>query len=372
MVEKIKDLEQVVELPIGVIERGFYQPRELFDPELMESTQRSIAEKGQKYPVIVRPITLNNPLFNKEWSDIHYELADGERRTRCLKALGASTVLAIIRDLNDWEMLDYGVTTNDSVPLNPIERAKVFQRLSREFRKSQEEIAKSYNMKQQQVSEYVRLLELPAEIQDLTARAVISLRHARELLKLPKNETMISLCKEIVDTKMSTRKLTERVKEIQEKNENLTNNDQITHEDIIFEVESKDIELEEDKSTLDSNLPKESYFQNEVKISSKNGENDVSSKQSFWFSFIEPLVQVNSILLVGPFKAWVESYMLARPSLKKMKPELFVSLCELSLLIPTLVIFFLYIKLPFVAISLSSLCASLLLIKLIEENPPNS
>ena len=204
--------EGVVELPIAAIERGYYQPREYFDSEAMEATRRSIQEKGQKYPVIVRPILLGNPLFDPQWEDLHYELADGERRYRCCKELGYSTLKALVRQLSDEEMLDYTLTTNDSMPLNPIEKAMVFSRLAKEFGKSQAEVAKSFNLKQQQVSEYIRLLDLPKEIQDLTARAVISVRHARELLKIQDSEKMKELALDVKNRAISTRELVKIVK----------------------------------------------------------------------------------------------------------------------------------------------------------------
>ena len=132
----------------------------------MEATKNSIREKGQKIPVIVRTIAKGNPLFDATWAETHYELADGERRYRCCKDLGLKDIKALIRELNDAEMLDYAVTTNDSLPLNPIEKAKVFSRMASEFGKTQGDIAKSFNLKQQQVSEFVRLLDLPSELQD--------------------------------------------------------------------------------------------------------------------------------------------------------------------------------------------------------------
>jgi ParB family chromosome partitioning protein len=204
--------EQIVELPIESLVRGFYQPRDYFDAEAMESTKRSIQEKGQKYPVIVRPIAKGNPLFDPSWKETHYELADGERRYRCCKELGFKVIKALIRDLGDEEMLDYTLTTNDSLALNPIEKAQVFSRLAKEFGKSQAEIAKSFNLKQQQVSEFIRLLELPKEVQDLTARAVISVRHARGLLKVSDQDSMRNLALEVEKKSISTRELVKLVK----------------------------------------------------------------------------------------------------------------------------------------------------------------
>ena len=232
--EAMSPTEQIVELPLGVIERGFYQPREYFHAEAMEATKRSIQEKGQKYPVIVRPIVTGNPLFDPSWGEIHYELADGERRFRCCKELGLATLKALVRDLSDEEMLDYTLTTNDSLPLNPIEKAMVFSRLAKEFKRSQADIAASFNLKQQQVSEYIRLLDLPAEIQDLTARAVISVRHARELLKIQDAEHMRALATEVSEKSLSTRELTKKMKESKKKSP--IDSSKVTEHDLILDV----------------------------------------------------------------------------------------------------------------------------------------
>jgi ParB family chromosome partitioning protein len=237
-------MEQIVELPITVLERGFYQPRDYFDPLAMESTKRSIQEKGQKYPVIVRAIGKANPLFDATWPDLHYELADGERRYRCCKELGFSTIKALVRDLTDEEMLDYTLTTNDSLPLNPIERANVFSRLAKEFGKSQAEIAKSFNLKQQQVSEYIRLLDLPKEVQDLTARAVISVRHARELLKINDQAHITYLALEVEKKSISTRELTKILKKDENKLEK--KNESINISDISFEKSAEKQEMAQD------------------------------------------------------------------------------------------------------------------------------
>ncbi len=338
-----RDLEQVHELPLEIVERGLYQPREIFDPELMAATRQSIAEKGQKYPVIVRPIAAANPLFKPEWGQTHYELADGERRTRCLRELGAKTVKAIIRDLNDWEMLDYGMTTNDSVPLNPIERAKVFFRLSKEFKKSQEEIARSYNLKQQQVSEFIRLLEFSPDIQDMTARAVITMRHAREILKLSDPVIQRELCKEIVETGMSTRKLTDKVRKFMNSKENLDNIDK----------------KEQEKPVLD-----EDYVEKFV----DSGE--PALKKAWYHPIIDLFAQFNALILSNSMKNWLKAYMASKPTLNGMRPEIYVAWCELSLILPTLLLFALYIYFPLGALFLSSLCAVLLMMKLFEENPP--
>lgn len=136
----------------------------------------------------------------------------------------------------------------------------VFSRLAKEFKKSQAEIAESFNLKQQQVSEYIRLLELPKEIQDLTARAVISVRHARELLKISDSEKMKELAIEVKEKSLSTRELSKKLKEskVGPNREHL----KVETSDIVFEsdeVGKNSNEISSDKleiSDISENIPK--------------------------------------------------------------------------------------------------------------------
>jgi ParB family transcriptional regulator, chromosome partitioning protein len=298
--------ETIVELPLDLIERGFFQPREYFSPEAMEATRRSIQEKGQLYPVIVRPILMGNPLFDASWAQPHYELADGERRFRCCKDLGYSVLKAVVRSLSDEEMLDHTLTTNDSLALNPIEKATVFSRLAKEFGRSQADIAKSFNLKQQQVSEYIRLLDLPKEIQDLTARAVISVRHARELLKIQDQEKMTEVAFEIRNSSISTRELSKKIKKDQKT--------EVEHEDKLkntLEI-TKELKYNLEKSVKISNL-----YQNHPKKSVLD--------RSLWLERIQrPLI---------PLKIYQKlEYWLSFKLGSRLKPEAWLFRMELSLL----------------------------------------
>lgn len=248
----------------------------------MAATLQSIREKGQKYPVIVRPIKLGNPLFDPDWPEIHYELADGERRFRCCKELGFTHLKALVRDLSDEEMLDYTLTTNDSLPLNPIEKAMVFSRLAKEFGKSQAEIAQSFNLKQQQVSEYIRLLELPKEIQELTARAVISVRHARELLKVSDSEKMKILAKEVEEKALSTRELSKKLKN------NMIKTEKVETSDILFDKkkeEDKNEAMNAVKSVLQAHIQQENRRTWIEKLYFKLIPGKYYQKMEYWLNF---------------------------------------------------------------------------------------
>lgn len=284
-----QSIEGVVELPLECIERGFYQPREYFHAEAMAATLQSIRDKGQMYPVVVRAIGPSNPLFDPSWTQTHYELADGERRYRCCKELGFTHIKALVRELSDEQMLDYTLTTNDSLPLNPIEKAMVFSRLAKEFNKSQAEVAKSFNLKQQQVSEYIRLLELPKEIQDLTARAVISVRHARELLKISDSEKMKALAEEVQKSALSTRELTRKLKE--ERPSTRTAKEKVETSDILFETGPKIKEIEVDsamdevKNILQAHIQQENGRTLAERLHFRLIPGRYYQKMEYWLSF---------------------------------------------------------------------------------------
>lgn len=378
---EIMGTEQVVDLRVGLVERGRFQPREMFEDEAMAATRLSIQQKGQKIAVIVRPILKQNPLYNPDWDEAHFELADGERRVRCCRDLGLPTVKAVVRDLSDEEMLDYTLTTNDSVPLNPMEKAKAFERLSAEFGKTQSEIAKSFNLKQQQVSEYLRLLELPKEIQHFTAQAVISVRHAREILKISDNETRIEICNKAISNNWSTQQLAKIIKQTLDKplrkSRKTADREVIQIQDLSFENKhNQDVDKSEFRifNQIDNILSKNYEKTDENSNNQSNFERykqglfQKSGQNLIWLrSSIAIFAQFNSFLLFGSPRKWLRFYLDQKPGLNQLSPEQYLAYFELSFLIPTLVLFVLYEILPIGALALGSVGCAALLLKVIED-----
>jgi hypothetical protein len=232
-------------------------------------------------------------------------------------------------------MLDYTLTTNDSLPLNPIEKAQVFSRLAKEFGKSQAEIAKSFNLKQQQVSEFIRLLELPKEVQDLTARAVISVRHARELLKVSDHESIKGLALEVEKKSISTRELTKLLKNEDskpKKSQVIAKNvkETIDITDISFEKvqikpESKDLDF---ARAFESIKKPSSGIVLEENRPERQQIIGVTSKGSVFLGIID---SINSIFI--PKKSYFRMELWLNLNLgSKDRPERWLSKLELSLL----------------------------------------
>jgi ParB family transcriptional regulator, chromosome partitioning protein len=356
-----------IELSLDKILKGSFVYRLNFDEKSLELLKKSVAEKGLLKPIIVRPIKTSNKLFNVLWSEVHYEIVDGERRYRCCKDLLFTHIRAVIMDVKDDEMFDLSMSDPDGEPLNPIEKAYVFRKLSHELGRTQEQIAKSFNLKQQQVSEYARLLEMPEVLRELTARAVLSLRHAREILKISDSETMVSVGLEVVEKKLSTRELTNLVKKIQFDNKMAASGsikfEKIHQNDFIIDnISENPVKFEEDgvtkqeiKTILDSYKPNDAYFGEKVVVSETKEVNIVL----FWL--LEALGQLNSLILYGRLGIVIKKAIQKQIGFEKMRPEIYLAWIEICILTPSIIIYAIYQFYPLIALGLGSFFTSLYL-----------
>jgi len=191
--------QTVVEVELDAISPNPYQPREGIDPAGLEGLVESIQQNGILQPVTVRP------------TDGGYELVAGERRVRAARQLGMATIPAIVRELSDEKMLELALVENiQREDLNPIEKAKAYQELINTFGMTQEEAARGVGQDRSTVANFIRLLELPEEVQDCVSRGTISMGHARALLALSTPKRQIQLCRMIVKQDLSVRE-TERL-----------------------------------------------------------------------------------------------------------------------------------------------------------------
>jgi ParB family chromosome partitioning protein len=176
------------ELPVSAIEPNSKQPRHVFDEEALEELKTSIQEVGFLQPIVVRDI-----------GGGRYELVMGERRWRAAQAVGRDTIPAIIRDTRDDAMLRDALLENiHRANLNPLEEAAAYQQLLEEFGATHEELARRIGRSRPQISNTIRLLNLPAPVQRRVAAGVLSAGHARALLGLDDSETQEKLALRIV------------------------------------------------------------------------------------------------------------------------------------------------------------------------------
>jgi len=189
------------ELPIDSISPNPQQPRAIFDPDQLNELAESIKEVGLLQPIVVRPLSAGK-----------YELVMGERRLRASKKAGVATIPAIIRPTEEADLLRDALLENiHRVQLNPLEEAAAYQQLLSDFGCTQEELAERVKKSRPQISNTIRLLQLPPAVQKRVAAGVLSAGHARALLGLGNAQAMEKLAQKIVAEGMSVRATEEAV-----------------------------------------------------------------------------------------------------------------------------------------------------------------
>ncbi|MFN0166838.1 MAG: ParB/RepB/Spo0J family partition protein [Bryobacteraceae bacterium] len=191
-------------LPIGDIDPNPLQPRRIFDQTRLEELAQSIRANGIVQPLVVRP------------SADRYQLVAGERRWRAAQLAGLDHVPVVVQDISDDHLLEVTLVENiQREDLNPIETALAFQRLIQELHLTQEQIGQRTGKDRTTISNLLRLLQLPADIQQLIAERRLSPGHARCLLGLTA-EDQRELAERVVAQGLSVReteRLTQRLTE---------------------------------------------------------------------------------------------------------------------------------------------------------------
>jgi ParB family chromosome partitioning protein len=193
------------EIPVGSIVPNPKQPRQVFDEEAIEELKTSIQEVGFLQPIVVREVRGSG-------DEKQYELVMGERRWRAAQALGREAIPAIVRETRDDAMLRDALLENiHRANLNPLEEAAAYQQLLEEFGATHEELARRIGRSRPQISNTIRLLNLPAPVQRRVAAGVLSAGHARALLGLDDSEEQEALAHRIVAEGISVRATEELV-----------------------------------------------------------------------------------------------------------------------------------------------------------------
>jgi ParB family chromosome partitioning protein len=183
----------LTEIDIDRIQRGKYQPRQVFDQEALQELADSIGVQGIVQPIVVRP------------EGSHFELVAGERRWRAAQLAGLQKVPAVIRELDSKAAAAIGLIENiQREDLNPLEQAQAFLRLIEEFDLTHQQVADSVGRSRAAVSNLLRLLDLAEPVKQQVNQGLLDMGHARALLALIRHD-QIEIAKLVVNRGLSVR-----------------------------------------------------------------------------------------------------------------------------------------------------------------------
>lgn len=210
-----QEIESIFHIELAKIVPNPHQPRKNFNEEAIRELAASIREFGILQPIVVTKIEKETPTG----TDVEYQLIAGERRVLACKLLGLERIPAIVRNVDlERERLELAVIENiQREDLDPIERARAFSRLQDEFRMTQREIAARLGKSREAVANAVRLLDLPAAMQEALGKRQISESHGRLLLSIDDPAAQERLFRELLEKRMTTRDLKSRVRHLASK-----------------------------------------------------------------------------------------------------------------------------------------------------------
>ncbi len=205
--ESIENTTKIVgsisELPLNQIEVNPFQPRTEFDEDALQELAVSIKELG-----VIQPITVRKLGYDK------FQLISGERRFRASQIAGLNSIPVYIRIANDQEMLEMALVENiQREQLNPVEVALSYQRLIDECKLTQEKMSERVGKKRSTITNYLRLLKLPAEILSSLKKEEISMGHARALINVNNPETQINIFRDAISNQFTVREIEQIVKD---------------------------------------------------------------------------------------------------------------------------------------------------------------
>jgi ParB family transcriptional regulator, chromosome partitioning protein len=203
-VEDTKD-ESIQEISVKELRPNPYQPRKVFQPEAIEELKNSILEHGILQPIIVRK------------SIKGFEILAGERRFRAAKEANLEKVPVVVREFSEQQMMELAVLENlQREDLTPIEEAIAYQTLMDKLNVTQEVLAKRLGKSRPHIANHVRLLSLPAKIQELISNGKISMGHGRALLGLKQKDKLAALVEKILKEGLNVRQLEQLIQQLNE------------------------------------------------------------------------------------------------------------------------------------------------------------
>ena len=198
--------QQQSKIPVNEIRPNPYQPRKVFNDEALKELSSSIKQHGVFTPILVKK------------SIQGYDLIAGERRLRASKLAGLENIPAIIVDFDDQEMMEIALLENiQREDLNVIEEAKAYEKLIQRLGYTQEQLAHRVGKSREHITNLLRLLKLPEDVQEYVVNKQLSMGHVRALLGLKTESSMRKIAKQAIDQGLSVRKVEQIVKDTNNK-----------------------------------------------------------------------------------------------------------------------------------------------------------
>jgi len=196
--------EELLEVDIDMIDPNPDQPRVNFNEDKLNELAQSIRANGLVQPLLLRRITNGR-----------YQIVAGERRWRAAQRAGLHRINAVIRSIPDSKLLELALIENiQREELNPIEEASAYQRLIHNLGLTQDEVAQQVGKDRSSITNYLRLLKLPEDIQKMLEDELISMGHARALLGLDTKDQIRKLANQVIEKKLSVRQTEQAVQTI--------------------------------------------------------------------------------------------------------------------------------------------------------------
>lgn len=196
--------ETVVELNLDDIRSNPYQPRKTFDETSLSELSDSIRKQGVFQPIIVRQSKVSG-----------YEIIAGERRYRASKMARRTTIPAIVRDLNEEEMMEIAVLENlQREDLTPLEEAQAYNTLMENLNLTQAQVSEKLGKSRPYIANYLRLLSLPKAVKDFLQKGSLSMGQARTLLSVKDKKKLVALAEKTVEEGLTVRQLESIVNEL--------------------------------------------------------------------------------------------------------------------------------------------------------------
>jgi len=193
------------EIPIRSIRRNPFQPRKDFDPQQLKELRESLSTSG-----LLQPITVRHSPDGGE----SYDLIAGERRLRAARELGWNTIPAVVKDLDDRQLLALALIENlQRTDLNPIEEAEGYDQLIKDFGHTQQTVGSMVGKDRSTIANMLRILHLPATVRQMVRDGVLTVGHVRPLLGLNEEARIVELAHEIASKGLSARDIEQRVRE---------------------------------------------------------------------------------------------------------------------------------------------------------------